>query len=86
MPREGTETGGDDVVTVVALECILCPVRGRKLVLRRPCSLVGAMHPMPREGTETWLTLGSIGERIMHPMPREGTETFIFANHCFPSA
>ena len=38
---------------MVSFECILCPVRGRKLVGEDKAEAVNVMHPMPREGTET---------------------------------
>ena len=33
------------------------------------------MHPMPREGTETYNNAAGTLNMEMHPMPREGTET-----------
>ena len=75
MPREGTETVIFDVYVVRRVECILCPVRGRKQGCLRRTFPRQKMHPMPREGTETLYVANKIIFVLMHPMPREGTET-----------
>ena len=76
MPREGTETQRR-FPRRLSYECILCPVRGRKLIIRDFKFVFDKMHPMPREGTETHHGGRYHKLKEMHPMPREGTETEI---------
>ena len=56
MPREGTETKESDIA-IPPTQCILCPVRGRKLYSYKNKLKKSTMHPMPREGTETAFAL-----------------------------
>ena len=74
MPHEGTETHQFQML-IRAFQCIICPMRGRKLHVLLVVSYLVQMHPMPREGTETCGDGGILIITLMHPMPREGTET-----------